>query len=155
MSLAALLPVERQLESMRGEKISSDPRRRATLETRLAERVLELNRQFLAVSGEAQDRWSVSARCRVGRVYEEYGRVMAGFYQEGRAPAAVRRLGKDAVAQHHQQVSKIARQKVAPLEQMALKSYRGCLRAADEHQLTSRYILEARARVEALQRKVR
>ncbi len=158
MSLAALIQVERQFESFRKSKADKKkrrgraPRRRADQEIKLAEQVLEFKRQYLAVSDKRLDRWSVSARCRVGQVYEEYGRMMASLYQKARAPRAVRRMGKDAVASYHDEVSKVVRQKVAPLQQMALKSYGDCLQVADENNLSSRYIVEARARVQVLQK---
>jgi len=127
-------------------------RRKEHWEERMAERVLELKREYDRIARHKIPRWRAAALCRSGRLYEHFAHEQVERAGRARAPAPIRRQGPSAVEAHRQEQVKAARQRAAPFVDQAKQLYRQCLELAQERSLPEdRYTAQGRARLKQLE----
>jgi hypothetical protein len=150
--LAQLVRVETQVREAfaalrkppRGRRKSS-----ATLGQRIAEQVLALRSAYKGVGGLGVPRFAVVAVCRQGWLYERAGDALAAG--EARAPWAVRRRGRAAIAAFRKAQQQSGAQQAKPFFQQARRLYGDCIAKAKLAKLEGdRYVTEAQARMKLL-----
>ena len=126
-------------------------REKATWEQRMAELVLDLKRQYDQVARHEVPRWTTAAICRTGRLYDVFAdRELA--QAAVRAPLAVRREGKEAVAAHDRAHDEARKRRAEPFRRRAAELYRDCLSRARELKLPPHpFFSEARGRLREIE----
>lgn len=147
---ADFLWIDRKLETFGNTRIKGSGRRQAAQERRMAERLLELKREYDRIVRRGEPRWMVAALCRTGTLYEYLAKTMVQTPEEAKIPRAVRRLGKDEVEAHKRQQEQAQQQRAAPFLKKAKEIYEQCLAKAKEHDVSDKYTEEAEKRLEQL-----
>ncbi len=122
--------------------------RRGEDQAEAAERAIEFRRAYEQLGRSHFAPVAVAARCRTGTVYDRLADRLSGV--TGRVPAAVRRLGREAVARHQQEQAAAQSRRAAPFRVQARKLYRQCLERAEALGVGGRHVEEARSRLSAL-----
>jgi len=124
--------------------------RKDAWEQRMAERVLDLRREYDKVARFRVPRWTAAATCRTGRLYEYFAdREMS---RTEPVPHSVQREGVEAVAAYEKSQQQARRRRAEPFRRKAAELYRQCLEQARKLELPdSRYFKEARARLEQME----
>lgn len=149
---ADFLWVDRKLETFAKRRIRGSGRRQAAQERRMAERLLDLKRDYDRIVRRGEPRWMVAALCRTGRLYEQLAQTMVLTPEEAKVPRAVQRLGKEEVEAYRKQQEQAQQQRAAPFLKKAKEIYEQCLAKAKEHDVSDRYTEEAEKRLEQLSR---
>ena len=147
LARAEFLWIDRTLEAMLEPGTTH---RREGWQVRMADKVLELKREYDHVARHGVERWTVAALCRSGRLYE----YVAGQQREvPPAPSSIRRQGLEAVQQYEEQQRRAGRQRAMPFDQQARRLYRQCLERAERSKLAEdSFTAQARARLTMLDR---
>jgi hypothetical protein len=147
---ADFLWVDRKLETFAKTRIRGSGRRQAAQERRMAERLLELKRDYDRIVRRGEPRWMVAALCRTGTLYEQLAQTMVLTPDEAKVPRAVRRLGKEEVEAYKRQQEEAQQKRAAPFRKKAKEIYEQCLAKAKEHDVSSKYTDEAKKRLDQL-----
>jgi hypothetical protein len=145
LAQAALLWLDHKLEALGAARPPRSTKAHQAWLRSLAERVLALGRDYDQIARYPSPLWATAATCRKGRLYEVLARKTVETVR-GQVSWAVKRMGKQAVAEHQQQQRRAAEQQAAPFKQKAIQLYHDCLAKAKQRELDQeeRYFVEAR-----------
>jgi len=135
LARAAILWLERKQEAFVAARPGRSRKARQTWTQQLAERVMDLKRDYDQVARYPSPVWAAVAVCRTGRLYE--------------------RLADKTVEAYGKQHQQVADQQAAPFRQQAIQIYKSCLAQLAKHELepNNPYFEEARQRLKALKSK--
>jgi hypothetical protein len=147
---AELVWVDGKVEEIMTRKRRRRRGRKQPWEQRMAERLLDLRREYDKVARFRVPRWTAAATCCTGRLYETFADQELARSEP--VPYSVRREGAEAVAAYEKSRKQARKQRAEPFRQKAADLYRKCLGQVKKLELPpSRYFKEARERLDQIE----
>ena len=124
---AAFALADHGLKRFRAQKMRGSISAVMRQKRRMERQAVTLRKQYVQLYAYRRARWSLGATFRRGEVLEHLARAVDAAIRAIPVPAAIRRLGPDAVDAYLERLDKVLRQEVDPISDAARELYRTCL----------------------------
>ncbi len=140
---AAFALADAELRRFRAQKMRGSIRAVMRQKRRMERQAVTLRKRYTQVYALGRARWSLGATFRQGEVLEHFARTVDAAIRAIPVPAAVRRMGPDAVDAYLEKLDLVLRQQVDPISDAARELFRRCVLNGRKLKLDNRFTRDA------------